>query len=281
MSFFSCPRQDDPFTRRVRDTYGANVVSAPRAGIDPLSTLAVRGRKVEPRGELKYMLDGEPPTLPQVTSAPTAALSGVRSTAVDVKLGLSLSATFLTALGVPAPGAEVSASVWEGISGFTFEVRDVVEHQVDIGALGQALKGHILAETAATKLFLADRSIELMLITRTLTTRGFAIRATGAGGHALHVAVDGIANLVGKANAGVSWKAERDDSVMFSGQTPVTFGFAAVPCAIDPGRNLVFGLARADLKFAPQAPEASQLEAKPAIDKLGLLSFDQLDAATG
>ena len=281
MSFFSCPRQNDPFTQRVRDTYGANVVSAPRAGIHPLSTLAVRGRKVEPRGELKYMLDGGPPTLPQVTSASTAALSGVRSTDVDVKLGLSLSAAFLAALGVPVPGAEVSASVWEGASGFTFEVRDVVEHQVDIGALGQALRGHLLAETAATKLFLADRSVELMLITRTLTTRSFAMRATGAGGQALHVAVDGIANLVGKANAGVSWKAEHDYSVTFSGQTPVTFAFAAVPCAIDSGRNLVFGIARANLNFAPKAPEASQLEARPAVDKLGLLSFDKLDATTG
>lgn len=280
MSFLSCPRQDDPFTQRVRDTYGANVVSAPRAGIDPLSTLVVRGRKVEPRGELKYMLDGEPPTLPQVTSAPTAALSGVRSTAVDVKLGLSLSAMFLTALGVPAPGAEVSASVWESISCFTFEVRDVMEHQVDIGALGQALKGRILAETAATRLILADRSIELMLITRTLTTHSFAIRAMGTGGQALHVAVDGIANLVGKADAGVSWKAEHDESVTFSGQNPVTFGFAAVPCAIDAARNLVLGLARADLKFAPEAPEASHLKARPAVDKLGLLSFDKLDAAT-
>ena len=43
----------------------------------------------------------------------------------------------------------------------------------------------------------------------------------------------------------------------------------------------MFGLVRADLKFAPEAPEASQLEATPAIDKLGLLSFDKLDAATG
>jgi hypothetical protein len=276
MSFFSCPRQDDPFTRQVRDTYGANVVSAPRSGIDPLSTLAVRGRKVEPRGQLKYMLEGRALTLPSVTSAPTAELSGVRSATVDVGLGLSLSAKFLAALGVPVPGAEVSASLWEGASKFTFEVRDVIEHQVDIGALGQKLKGHVLARTAATELFLVDPSIELMLITRTLTTPSFAMRAIGTGGQAVHVAVDGIAELIGKANADVSWRSEHDNSVTFTGATPVTFAFAAVPCAIDPSRNLMFGLTRANMNFAAGAPAASELKARPTIDKLGLLSFDEL-----
>lgn len=281
MSFFSCPRQDDPFTRQVRDLYDANVVRAPRAGIDPLSTLAVRDRKVEPRGQLQYLLEGEPPKLPPVTSASTAGLSSVRSTAVDAKLGVSLSAAFLAALGVPVPGAEVSASLWQGASGFTFEVRDVIQHQVDIAALGRALKGHVLAQTAATKLFLTDRSVELLLITRTLTTSSFVVRATGSGGQTVHVSVDGITDLIGKANADVSWKKEHDDSVAFSGPTPVTFGFAAVPCAIDAGRNLILGLTRANLKFAPEVPAASEVKARPAIDRLGLLTFDELPTGAG
>jgi hypothetical protein len=276
MSFLSCPRQDDPFTRKVRDTYRANVVGAPRAGIDPLGTLAVRGRKVEPRGQLHHLLDG-PLRLPPVTSAPAAALAGVRSTTVDVKLGLSLSATFLAALGVPVPGAEISASLWDGASGFSFEVRDVVEHQIDLGELGQRLQGHTLARTPATELFLTDHSVELLLITRTLTTASFSVRATRSGGQALGVTVDGLAKLLGKTKVDVSWKTEDDHSVTFTGQTPVTFAFAALPCAIDAARKLMFGLAKDDLKFAARPPEAEGLKAAPAIDRLGLLSFDVLD----
>jgi hypothetical protein len=276
MSFLSCPRQDDPFTRQVRDTYRANVVGAPRAGIDPLLALAVCGRKVEPRGHLRYLLDGSV-RLPSVTSAPVADLAGVRSAAVDVKLGLSLSAKFLAALGVPVPGAEVSAALWDGASRFSFEVRDVVEHQIDIGELGRRLQGHVLARTPATELFLTDDSVQLLLITRTLTTGSFSVLATTNGGQSVQVAVDGLDKLVGKVDVGVSWKTEADHSVTFIGQTPATFAFAAVPCAIDAARNLMFGLAREDLKFAARPPGADTAEAGPTVDRLGLLSFDELD----
>jgi hypothetical protein len=277
MSFLFCPRQDDPFTRQVRVTYRANVVGAPRAGIDPLSTLAVRGRKVEPRGQLRAMLDGGPVELPPVTSAETAGLTAVRSAAVDVRLGLSLSARFLAALGVPVPGGKVSASLWDGASSFSFGVRDVVEHQIDIGELGQRLNGRTLARTPATELFLTDHSVQLMLITRTLTTGSFTVRAVRNGGQSVQVAADGLATLLGKADADVSWKTEDDHSVTFTGQTPVTFAFSAVPCAIDAARNLMFGLARDDLTFAARRPSAGDPEDRPAIDRLGLLSFDELD----
>jgi hypothetical protein len=275
MSFLSCPRQDDPFTRQVRDTYRANVVGAPRADIHPLDALAVQGRKVDLRGQLRYLIDG-PGRLPSATSAPAAALAGVRSTSVDVKVGLSLSAKFLAALGVPIPGAGISASLWQGASGFSFEVRDVEEHQVDLGELGQRLQGRTLAVTPATRLFLDDPSVELMLITRTLTTGSFSVRATRSGGQAVQVTVDGLASLIGKANADVSWKTEADHSVTFTGTIPVTFAFAAVPCAIDTARALVFGLARDNLTFGARPPEAARVEARPAVDRLGLLSFDEL-----
>ena len=276
MSFLSCPKQDDPFTKQVRDTYRANVVSAPRAGIDPLSALAVRGRKVEPRGQLRYLLEG-PVRLPAATSDPVAGLAGVRSAAVDLNLGLGLSAKFLAALGIPVPGAEVSASLWEGATGFSFEVRDVMQHEIDIGDLGRRLQGHVLARTPATELFLTDYSVQLMLITRTLITSSFSVRAMRSGGESVKVAVDGLAKLLGKADVKVSWKTEDDHSVTFTGQSPVTFAFAAVPCAFDSARHLLFGLAREDLKFAVQPPAADSLEARPAIDRPGLLSFDELD----
>lgn len=159
---------------------GRTSSAPPRAGIDPLSALAVRGRKVEPRGQLRNLLEG-PVRLPSVTSARAAELAAVRSDAVDVTLGLSLSAKSLAALGVPVPGAGVAASLWDGAPGFSFEVRDVMEHQIDLGELGQRLQGHVLARTPATELFLTDRSVELVIITRTLSTGSFSVRATRMG----------------------------------------------------------------------------------------------------
>jgi hypothetical protein len=272
MAFASCGRRDDPFTRQVREIYRANVVSAPRAGIDPLHTLAVRNRRVEPRGRIEPMLDGAPLILPTPDPAPVADLAGVRSAAVDLQLGVSLSATFLAALGAPVPGADVTASLWQGASGFTFEVHDVVEHQMDIAQLGQALQGRRIVRNAATAVFFAGDGTQLYLITRTLTSPSFSVRATRSNGQSIKVAVDGVADLLGQASAAIAWHAESDDSLNFRGSTRVTFAFAAVPCALDNAGNVVFGLTSTDLTFGTDGPP--QVEPRPVVDAPGLVGFD-------
>jgi hypothetical protein len=274
MGFRPCVTRDDPFTRRVRETYGANVVSAPRAGIEPLDTLAVRKRRVEQRGSLGAMLDDGEVAWPAPQSAPAAALSGVRSAEVDVELGLSLSAKFLAALGVPAPGADVTASLWNGASGFTFEVKDVVEHQVDVAVLGRALQGRHIERTPATAVFFDGDGTELFLITRTLTSQSFAIRGTSRHGQSVKVAVDAVADLLGKASGDVTWSSDGENAVAIAGPTPVTFAFAAIPCAIDAQGAVVFGLTTRGLTFGESDAESSP-EARPVVDEPGLLVLDE------
>jgi hypothetical protein len=275
MGFRACARNNDPFERRVRETYGANVVGAPRAGIDPLTTVARQDDRVEPRGHLQYILEGAGPTFPPVVSSPATEMSGTRSAEVNAKLGIDLSAKFLSALGLPAPGVGLSADLWAGASTFTFEVRDVKDNQVDLARLGQAIKGRLVARTPATEIFLRDESQQLLLITRTLTATTFSVRARAADGQALKLSVDGIANAVGTAHAGVSWKSEHDDWVSFHG-VPVTFGFAVVPCFINAARTLMFGSTRADLKFGEPAEPTAEIQARPVINegRSGLVSFD-------
>ena len=141
MGFIPCVDQQDPFTRKVRATYRANVVRAPRTGIQPLDALAVRKTVVQPRGRLAVMIDGEPVELPKSHQDKVAALSGELSTAVDLGLGIDLTAKFFTALGIPIPSAQASATLWQNAHQIRFEVLDVVQHQVDVSELGLAVNG--------------------------------------------------------------------------------------------------------------------------------------------
>jgi len=159
--------------------------------------------RVEPRGRLDAMLDARRP--PEVETSPAAALAGVRSATVDLEPRLSLSAKLLAALGVPVPGADVTASLWKGASGFTFEVGDVMENQVDVARLGRALMGRRIERTPATAVFLDGDGTGLYLLTRTLTSRSFAVRGTSDRGQSVKVAVGPIRDLLGKASATVSW----------------------------------------------------------------------------
>jgi hypothetical protein len=272
MGFRPCVDQQDPFTRKVRDLYRANVVSAPRTGIDPLDVLTVRKSDVQARGRLATMVGGDEPDLPRPVKGEVAALRGERSTAVDVGLGVELTAKFFAALGVPLPSAKATASLWEGAHQMRFEVRDVEQHEVDLFAVGQALAGRQVARNPATEVFFIDDKVRLMVITRTLTSPSFAVHATDRAGQSVEVAIDGLADILGNVEAAVSWETEGESNLSFRGTKAATFAFAAVPCAIAEAGTLVFGLETADKTMGvPAAPEP---EMSQVFEGVGLLSFD-------
>jgi hypothetical protein len=272
MGFAPCARED-PFTRKVRDVYRANVVRAPRTGIAPLDVVAVGARRrVEPRGRLAALLTGDVPDLPRPTSGEVADLRGQRSTSLDLSVGVELTATFLAALGLPVPGTNVAATLWEGARKVSFEVRDVIERRIDIARLGTALTGCRIARNAATEVFFAEPKAQMLVITRTLSSAGFAVQATGRRGQSAKVAVDGLAEIFGEVTADARWSVEGESTIAFRGRTPATFAFGAVPCALRSDASVVFGLEVTDKTFG--ARDIVVPQERPAIDDIGLLTFD-------
>jgi hypothetical protein len=274
MGFRPCEEAQAPFTREVRQLYRANVVAAPRTGIDPLEALAVRKTKVSRRGRLAEMIDGAAPELPTATPSKAADLQGEYSLTVDVSLGLELTTTFFAALGIPIPSAQATAQLWQGADKIVFEVRDVVQHETDIAELGRVLTGLRIRRNAATDVFFSDTRTRLFIITRTLTSPACAVRATDASGQSIAVDIDGLEDIVGTAKANVSWHIDSSRTISFRGAEPATFAFASVPCVIAFDGTFVFGLETDDYTFGtPATPEM-----QPIIDRSGLLTFDPDDA---
>jgi hypothetical protein len=271
MSFRRC-QHDDPFTQQVRRLYAANVVRAPRAGLEPLDVLAVRKRQVEPRGRLEGFLANDV-QLPTPRSDAAADMDGVRSTKVDLELGLTLTATFLHALGVPMPGARLDAAMWKGSRSLQFEVKDVEQHQVDLGQLGKVLTGATIdRDSPAAGVFFRDVDVSMFIITRTLTSTQFSVRNSSESQNSAAVSVDAIADVIGKAHANVQVSRQSADSVHFTGTTPVTFAFAAVPCVMQSDGRFLFGLEANQLTLGTDpSPEP---QSQPLFDEDGLLDFD-------
>jgi hypothetical protein len=271
MGFRRCDR-DDPFTSKVREVYRANVVRAPRTGIAPLDVLAVAGRRVEARGRLPMLLDGARPDLPRPVSSDVADLRGERSAALDLEFGADLTATFLAALGLPAPGANAVITLWDGARRVAFEVRGVTERRVDVAGLGRALTGCRVARNAATEVFFSEPKAQMLVITRTLSSARFAVHAAGRKGQSVKIAVDGLAQLFGEAHAAGGWSVEGESTIAFHGPRPATFAFGAVPCILRTDGTLVFGLEISDKVFGDR--ESAEPRERPAIDDAGLLTFD-------
>jgi hypothetical protein len=275
MGFWRCERED-PFTRKVRDVYRANVVQAPRTGIAPLDVLAVAGRRVEPRGRLLTLLDGSAPDLPRPVSSDVADLRGERSAALDLEFGADLTARFLVALGLPVPGANAVITLWEGARRVAFEVRGVTERRVDIAGLGRALTGCRVARNAATEVFFTEPKAQMLVITRTLSSAQFAVHAAGRKGQSVKIAADGLAEFFGEAHAAGGWTVEGESTITFHGPRPATFAFGAVPCMLRTDGTLVFGLEITDKTFGDL--ERVVPYERPVIDDTGLLTFDVSDS---
>jgi hypothetical protein len=154
-----------------------------------------------------------------------------------------------------------------------FEVRDVLQHEVDVGELGKALTGaRVSRDSPAAAIFFNEPKVRMLVMTRTLTSRQFSVRSSTQGGQALDLSVDAIKDVIGKADATIKWKRESDGVVSFEGAEPVTFAFAAVPCVTKADGSFYFGLEADQVAFAAEAPAPA--ESMTVFDVDGLLELD-------
>ena len=276
MAFLDCNRED-PFTKRVRKLYGANVIHAPRAGIDPLDVVARKDEHVEIRGELGPLVVGtEPLVLPPITNAVATDIAGINTAQVNGQLAARL----LQGLGLPIPGASLDLSLWKGASRFSFDVRDVRERRIDIGALGQALRGcSIDPSHPAAAIFFANDGTEMHVISRTLVSHQVVVRGENEKGQAVDVSIDAIKDVFGAVNAKLEWKREATGVVSFRGARSVAFAFAAVRCHLaDDGTFRALGLEVRDASYLNVPTEESRsffMEAHlPLINRDGLLDVE-------
>jgi hypothetical protein len=262
MAFWQC---EDPFVRKVRELYRANVIRAPRTGIIPFQVVARRGDHLERRGDLVSLIVGDDPVqLPTVESGIAADLSGESSASVDADLGLELTAKFLKALGVPIPGASVDVTFLERRSKIIFQVLNVREQSVNVSRLGTSLKGRrIDPDHPSAGVYFGEDKADLLVITRILTSPSFAVETERKRGSSAEINVDAIKDLIGEASVKFGYSRSDKSAVFFSGRQHAAFAFGAVPFHLEPDGSFKIGLEVSGGSLL-QAPRPGQ-EIRPTI----------------
>lgn len=276
MGFFRCS-EDDAWMKLLMQNYQANAIRAPRAGIVPLLMLARKDDHVEIRGELIPVIDGSNPvSLPAFHSNAVVSLSGQQTREINADLSLELTAKFLTALGVPLPGAALDAKLFGGASKLAFEVSDVRQVGVDINALGLALENRrINLDHPSVGIFCGDDPADALVITRVLTSPKFSVHTFGDSEQEVEVKIDAIKELIGDASVEVGWKATRKSSITFTGPSQVTFAFACAPLNLKPDGSFTIGfeIEPGDLRMLINGPLKVLPIDAPAIVLPGLLDL--------
>lgn len=278
MAFHPCDHED-PWTRQVRESYAATIVRAPRVGLGPLTVLSRKDDRVQERGSIAPLLvDAADLALPSVQERAAAALSGGRTSSLRSSLGISLSASLLSGLGLPLPGSSLHGQLWKGAHTFSFEVRNVVERFVDLAQLGSALRGRAIDKDHPTAaVFFAEPDVQMCVITRALVSDELVIRAASKSGQAVDLSADG-GELLGSISSQVSWQVESDGGVAFHGPAPATFAVGQVPCNLQPSGAFTFGLEDTGASYFGGADAVDEGELLvmhlPVVEGDGLLDLD-------
>ncbi len=203
--------------------FGYNVVKLPRVGIEPMDVIG-KDQTTQWLGPLNTVWKSEVP-LP-MPSGPNAAtnVNGQKTDKLNLDFGLKILANALAAFGASVPSLDFA---YTKASGVQFSYGNVTSTSVPPFAAGDFLtKGGLNSSNPVVKHYFLDPGSQAFLIVDVLKSDTITVTATDEHGASVSLDVPAIQQIVG-ANVTVSADSASTGTLTYSGQVPVTFGFAA------------------------------------------------------
>lgn len=202
---------------------GYNAVRHPQAGIHPLQLIGQQRGGVALLGPLDRLITNPPGPLPKITTDQRAAdLSGQSSSTLSLAIGLNVLGNFIGAMG----GNLGLKSEYKQAHSIQFEFHDVLVDSVvplevgDYLRLGEVDEGNLVLE----QYVLGNGN--LYLITKTVKTSQFTVKAFSQDGQALEVDIPVIEQVVG-GDIKVKSESSQSSTVTYEGPEYLVFGFQA------------------------------------------------------
>lgn len=213
----------DPLVELLKSE-GYCAVRLPRSDIAPLQIIARDRGGLAHLGDIGGLFHSDTATLPRVRgNEVSVTLSGRRSGALKLGLGISLLSGILAAMG--GSGIDLS-SAYRGGHKMALRFDEVLADSVDLIALDAYLgDADVLPHARHTASLLeAD---QLYVITATLKSRSIAVVAYDGRGVEVSLDVTAAAGLAGGAVT-VAGDSASGGGITYRGRTPLVFGFRAV-----------------------------------------------------
>ena len=240
--------------------FGYNVIKLPRVGIEPLDVIGsdTSNQWLGPLRTVWKSKVAEPtPGAPR----PAAAVSGQRTDQLDLSFGLKILANALAAFGATVPSLDFAFTRARSVQ---FSYTDVTSTVVPPFDAGEYLKaGSLSSDNPVVKHYFVDPDAEAFLIIDVLKSASITVTASDQHGAGVSVDVPAIQGVVG-ANVSVKANSTNNDTLTFTGKTPVSFGFTVDRIQFDgtswslsgeaPSGALSFGTAGAGGQAPPVAP---------------------------
>lgn len=205
--------------------FGYGTLALPKASVRPLTMLAKRGDRLTPIGPLAGTFPPGKLSLPMITTAPTASISGSRSKAIDASLGLDILGAAIGALSGSTLGFKAA---YKDASTVEFEFGAVSENSVNFTDLDEymaATSPHPSIGPAIRDLLDED---EVFIVTSTIETNQISVKGTTSSGTTLGLDVPVVQQLVGGKIAVSANGASASTLTYTSTDAPLAIGASVV-----------------------------------------------------
>jgi hypothetical protein len=227
--------KDDPIFQALRSLFGATVLKVPDDRTKTLDVIAQREDHGKWVGRLKNAFAGDSLPVDQLESsvAPpyrVADISGKRSSALDIEVGLSVLEGLLKGFNIPS--AKI-ATEFKKARALSFKFDDVKRAQADAFLLGKVLEGQQVERTAATEMFFEEPKWAFLVIDSVVTSTDFSVKVEKSTEGSATVDLGAIAKIVGDVKTNVKATVTSELEVSFQGPEALTCAFTASKFHLD------------------------------------------------
>jgi hypothetical protein len=200
---------------------GYNVVKLPRTGIEPMDVIG-RDDTTQWLGPLsavwKSTVDVPQPRPPR----PAGAVNGQKTDNLDFSFGLKILANALAAFGATVPSVDFAFLRARKVQFSYTGVTSTVVSPFDAGNYLAA--GTLSTNNPVVRHYFSEPDSEAFLIVDVLKSDSITVTASDEHGASVGLDVPAIQGVVG-ANVKVKASGAGNDTITFTGASPVTFGF--------------------------------------------------------
>ena len=261
-----CTDKSTTYLRRL----GYNVVRHPREGVRPLDLIGRQRDSVTYLGSIDKLITTPPGPLPEIkTDNAAAGISGQSSSKLALAVGLNVLGAVLSAFGA---GVGATAK-YKNAKTIQFIFGDVLTDYAVPLDIGNFLKnGEVDGENPILNQYVMGNG-RLYVLTRTIKTNKFTVKAEGSGGAEVALDVPAIKEMLG-GRVQVSAESDSAGTVTYEGEKYLTFGFECFEVGVAEG-TLTMMSATAGSVALSNEPGATTPRADPILlDPVGLLDLD-------
>jgi hypothetical protein len=233
---------------RAFQDLGYNVLRVPHRGVRPLDVVGVDGGKPCYLGSLAHIWHSsmEPPVPSE--PEPAVAITGTRTDALNLSLGLSLLGGILHAMGADLPSLSVA---YRRASLLQFEFENVTSRTISALAVGEFISAGDMNAKNPFHTFFTDKDKSAWVTTEVLESDRLSVVSLDRNGNEIGADVPALNDAV-SGNLQITSASNAATKVRYQGSVPLAFAFRAVRMHRDEGVWAgSAGSAAMNLSFAP------------------------------